>query len=69
MLSVYVPPHPLHADRAVAAAENGCNVLIEKPLASSLADCDRIIAAGDANNVTIGTMVQRRFLPALHEDP
>lgn len=54
-------PHPLHADPAVAAAENGCNVLIEKPLASSLADCDRIIAAGDANNVTIGTMVQRRF--------
>ena len=54
-------PHPLHANPAVAAADCGCNVLIEKPLASSLEDCDRIIEAGDRNHVTIGTMVQRRF--------
>ncbi len=54
-------PHPLHANPAVTAAECGCNVLIEKPLASSLEDCDRIIEAGDKNHVTIGTMVQRRF--------
>ena len=54
-------PHPLHANPAVIAAENGCNVLIEKPLASTLADCDKIIEAGDKNHVTIGTMVQRRF--------
>ena len=54
-------PHPLHANPAVIAADCGCNVLIEKPLASSLEDCDRIIEAGDRNHVTIGTMVQRRF--------
>ncbi len=54
-------PHPLHANPAVVAADCGCNVLIEKPLASSLEDCDRIIEAGDRNHVTIGTMVQRRF--------
>ena len=54
-------PHPLHANPAVLAADCGCNVLIEKPLASTLEDCDRIIEAGDRNNVTIGTMVQRRF--------
>ena len=44
-------PHPLHAKAAVAAAECGCNVLIEKPLASSLADCDAIIEAGDKAGV------------------
>lgn len=54
-------PHPLHANPAVAAAGCGCNVLIEKPLAATLADCDRIIEAGERNHVTIGTMVQRRF--------
>lgn len=54
-------PHPLHANPAVTAANCGCNVLIEKPLASTLADCDEIIRAGDQNRVTIGTMVQRRF--------
>ena len=54
-------PHPLHANPAVTAANCGCNVLVEKPLASNLADCDAIIEAADKNRVTIGTMVQRRF--------
>ena len=54
-------PHPLHANPAVTAADCGCNVLVEKPLASSLEDCDAIIAAQDRNHVTVGTMVQRRF--------
>ena len=54
-------PHPLHAQPAIEAANCGCNVLIEKPLASSLEDCDAIIAAEKRNHVTIGTMVQRRF--------
>lgn len=60
MVSVCTP-HPLHAKSAIIAADCGCNVLIEKPLASSLADCDAIIDAGRRNGVTIGTMVQRRF--------
>lgn len=54
-------PHPLHANPAVAAASCGCHVLVEKPLASTLSDCDAIIEAGERNRVTIGTMVQRRF--------
>lgn len=62
-------PHPIHCDPAVTAAENGCNVLIEKPLASSLADCDRIIEAGDKNHVTIGTMVPAPLLPPLYAHP
>lgn len=54
-------PHPLHANPAVAAADYGCHVLVEKPLASSLEDCDKIIEAGRRNHVLTGTMVQRRF--------
>lgn len=60
MVSVCTP-HPLHASPAVAAANCGCHVLVEKPLAASLADCDAIIEAGEQNKVTVGTMVQRRF--------
>ena len=54
-------PHPLHANPAAAAADCGCHVLVEKPLAATLADCDAIIEAGERSHVTIGTMVQRRF--------
>lgn len=54
-------PHPLHAAPAITAADCGCNVLIEKPLASNLADCDAILEAERRNNVVIGTVVQRRF--------
>ena len=54
-------PHPMHAKFAVEAAELGCNVIIEKPLAVALEDCDKIIEAADKNNVMIGSIVQRRF--------
>lgn len=54
-------PHTVHAENAVMAADCGCHVLVEKPLASSLEDCNAIVDAGDRNHVQIGTIVQRRF--------
>ena len=54
-------PHPLHADSAVKAAQAGVHVLIEKPLASSLEDCDAILDAANKRGVKIGTVCQRRF--------
>ena len=38
-------PHPAHADGVEAAAAHGVHVLVEKPLAATLADCDRAIDA------------------------
>jgi predicted dehydrogenase len=54
-------PHPRHAEPAIVAAKMGVHVLVEKPLASSLADCDRMIAAANETGVTIGVVCQRRF--------
>ncbi|OWV74047.1 oxidoreductase [Rhizobium sp. N122] len=34
-----------HADYAVAALEAGCNVFVEKPLATTVADAERVVAA------------------------
>lgn len=40
---VICTPHPNHREPAVLAANAGLHVLVEKPLASSLEDCDAII--------------------------
>ena len=46
-------PHQLHADMTVRAAEAGKHVLVEKPIAISLADAGRMIAACETNQVTL----------------
>jgi predicted dehydrogenase len=54
-------PHPLHAEPAIQAAQAGVHVLVEKPLAASLADCDAMIAAAQKAGVHLGVISQRRF--------
>ena len=46
VLHVLTPPEG-HADVAVAALELGCHVLVEKPLATSVEDCQRVQAAAE----------------------
>lgn len=58
-------PHPAHAEPAVIAAQHGVHILVEKPLAASLADCDRIIRAARDAGVKLGTVSQRRFYPSV----
>ena len=58
---VLCTPHPLHCDAAVAAANAGKHVLVEKPLAPTVADCDAMIDAAGRNRVLLGVVSQRRF--------
>jgi predicted dehydrogenase len=48
-------PNHLHADAAEVAAELGHHVYVEKPLATSLVDADRVLAACEAAGV-VGMM-------------
>jgi predicted dehydrogenase len=54
-------PHPLHAAAAIAAMEAGVHVLVEKPMAASLTDCDAMLETASRTGMTLGIVSQRRF--------
>ena len=56
-------PHDLHAPMTVAAAQAGAHVLVEKPMARNVAECDAMIAACDRAGVSLGVAFQGRFEP------
>lgn len=55
-------PTGSHAEIAVAAANAGKHVLTEKPMATTLDDADRMIAAAARNKVTLGVIFMYRFM-------
>jgi predicted dehydrogenase len=63
---VYIAtPVHLHAAQTIGAAEAGRHVLCEKPMAMSVAECDRMIAACRASGVALGIAYYRHFYPVV----
>jgi len=54
-------PHPFHRAPAIQAIEAGAHVLVEKPFASSLEDCDAVLAASKQYGKQTGVICQRRW--------
>ena len=54
-------PHPSHAELAVMAASQGVHALVEKPMAITTEDCDRMIEAADQAGIKLGVISQRRL--------
>ena len=52
-----------HAEHCIAAAEAGKHILLQKPMALTLDDCDRIIAAVEKSGVTLQMAFQMRCDP------
>ncbi|MFL5802400.1 MAG: Gfo/Idh/MocA family protein [Roseiflexaceae bacterium] len=56
-------PSGRHAAQAIAAARAGKHVLVEKPMALTLADADAMIAASRDHGVRLAVALQRRADP------
>lgn len=61
---VITTPHWLHCEQALAAADAGKHALVEKPMATSIADCDRMIARFDQQQLTLSVGYHQRFREA-----
>jgi len=57
---IVVSPNYLHAEHSVAALNAGKHVLVEKPMATSLEDCDRMLTAAKRANKVLAVGLEMR---------
>ncbi len=63
---VYIAtPHQFHAEHAVLAAEHGKHIILEKPMALTLAECDTIVAAAERHKIHLIVGHTHAFDPAV----
>ena len=60
LVSVCLPPS-VHAEVAIAALEAGKHVVVEKPMASSLEECDAMIRAAGKSGRILASISQNRY--------
>lgn len=60
-LIVVLTESGLHADHVVALARYGKHIVVEKPMALTLSDADRMIAVCDAARIRLFVVKQNRF--------
>jgi len=60
LVSVCTPPYT-HAETAVAFLNAGKHVIVEKPMASSLEECDAMNEAAERSGKTLSVVAQNRF--------
>jgi predicted dehydrogenase len=56
-------PNGLHAEHSIKALKKGCNVLCEKPMATTVRDCERMIHTAEETNRRLFIVKQNRFNP------
>jgi phthalate 4,5-cis-dihydrodiol dehydrogenase len=66
--AIYISsPHRFHAKQAVEATQHGKHVLVEKPLALTLEECDEVVAAADRTGLHLIVGHTHAFDPNIRE--
>ncbi len=60
-------PSGMHAAMAIEALQAGKHVLVEKPMALTLADADAMIAAAGQTGRKLGVVLQNRYNPPMQD--
>lgn len=55
-------PHNLHASVSIELLNAGIHVLIEKPMATSVSECEEILKAAEGSKAVLAVGLMRRFL-------
>lgn len=66
LVHICTPPSS-HAEIAVNCMNAGINVLVEKPMAPSLRECDAMLEAERKNGVTMACIAQNRFRNSIYK--
>jgi predicted dehydrogenase len=63
-LAIIASPPGFHAAQTVAAVERGWHVLCEKPMASTVAECEEMVAAARRHDRLLAVGLYKRFFPS-----
>ena len=66
LVHVCTPPY-VHAEIAINAMNAGCNTVVEKPMATCLAECDSMLEAERRNQGTMACIAQNRFRNSIYK--
>ncbi|RUT29879.1 Gfo/Idh/MocA family oxidoreductase [Paenibacillus zeisoli] len=61
---VIAVPHYLHREIAVWCCSKGCHLLLEKPMALNVKECDEILEAAESAGITLLVGHTQHYLPA-----
>jgi predicted dehydrogenase len=66
LIDICVPPQ-VHADVAIESIQNGCHVMMEKPMALRTSDCDRMLEAAKIHGAKVCVIHNNLFHAPLIE--
>ncbi len=66
-ITVVCLPHHLHYEAGIAVLESGCHLFLEKPMANTIKECDRLIRKARKQDLKLMVGQTHQYLPSLRK--